>query len=109
MTRQTLHRRFLATTAWAETATLVILLVNIATVHDQFVTSAVGRLHGGLYVACAAACVAARWVRGWSWPLVVVTLLPAIGPVVALERLRREERTGTAGPDAEVQVAGRTA
>ena len=109
MTRQTLHRRFLATTAWAETATLVILLVNIATVHDQLVTSAVGRLHGGLYVACGAACVAARWLRRWSWPLVALTLLPAVGPVIALERLRREEGAGTHGPDAEVQPAGRTA
>ena len=53
-------------------------------------TSTVGPLHGALYLLCCAAVVAARWVRGWSWLLVVAGLLPAVGAVVALEVLRRE-------------------
>ncbi|WP_380169347.1 DUF3817 domain-containing protein [Jannaschia sp. R86511] len=84
------HRLVLAWTAWAETATLVVLLVNVVTVHSELVTSTVGPVHGGLYLLCSAAVVAARWVRGWSWPLVLVGLLPAVGAVVALEALRRE-------------------
>lgn len=84
------HQVLLAATAWAETATLVVLLVNIVTVHSEPVTSTVGPLHGGLYLLCSAAVVAARWVRGWSWLLVAVGLLPAVGAVIALEKLRRE-------------------
>ncbi len=84
------HQLVLAVTAWAETATLVVLLVNIVTVHSELVTSTVGPLHGGLYLLCSAAVVAARWVRGWSWLLVLVGLLPAVGAVIALEKLRRE-------------------
>lgn len=84
------HQLVLAVTAWAETATLVVLLVNIVTVHSELVTSTVGPLHGALYLLCSAAVVAARWVRGWSWWLVLVGLLPAVGAVIALEKLRRE-------------------
>lgn len=80
----------LAVTAWAETATLVVLLVNLLTVHADAVTSSVGPLHGGLYLVCCAAVVAMRWVRGWSWLVVGLGLLPAVGAVVALEALRRD-------------------
>ncbi len=101
------HRLLLLGTAWAETATLTILLVNIATVHAPAVTSIVGRVHGGLFVVCAAACVVAHWWRGWSWPFVVATLLPAVGPVLAIEKVRREDRVrATAGP-APVEVPAR--
>lgn len=80
----------LLATAWAETATLVVLLVNIVTVHAKAVTGVVGPLHGGLYLLCCAAVVAMRWVRGWSWLVVALGLLPAVGAVVALEALRRD-------------------
>ena len=80
----------LAVLAWAETATLVVLLVNLATVHAEAVTGSVGPLHGGLYVLCSLAVVAMRWVRGWSWLTVALGLLPAVGAVVALEVQRRD-------------------
>jgi len=80
----------LAVLAWAETATLVVLLVNIVTVHAESVTGTVGPLHGGLYVLCSLAVVTMRWVRGWSWVTVVLGLLPAVGAIVALELLRRD-------------------
>jgi hypothetical protein len=96
------HRLLLLGTAWAETTTLAILLVNIATVHAPAVTSVVGRLHGGLFVVCAAACVLAQRWRGWSWPFVVATLLPAIGPVLAIEKVRREDRARAAADPAPV-------
>ncbi len=98
------HRLLLLGTAWAETVTLAVLLVNIATVHAPAVTSVVGRVHGGLYVACAVACVVAHRWRGWSWPFVVVTLLPAVGPVLALEKVRREDRARTVAGRAPVEV-----
>lgn len=82
--------RVLAVTAWAETATLVVLLLNVVTVHAEAVTSTVGPLHGGLYLLCCAAVVAMRWVRGWSWLVVALGLLPAVGALVALEALRRD-------------------
>ncbi len=84
--------RVLEVTAWAETATLVVLLLNIVTVHADAVTSTVGPLHGGLYLLCCAAVVAMRWVRGWSWLVVSLGLLPAVGALVALESLRRDRR-----------------
>lgn len=82
----------LAVTAWAETVTLVVLLVNIATVHAESVTGTVGPLHGGLYVLCSLAVLAMRWVRGWSWLVVALGLLPAVGAVIALEVLRRDRK-----------------
>lgn len=82
----------LTVTVWAETVTLVVLLLNIVTVHADAITSTVGPLHGGLYVLCSAAVVAMRWVRGWSWLVVALGLLPAVGALVALEVLRRDHR-----------------
>ena len=80
----------LAVLAWAETATLVVLLVNIVTVHAESVTGTVGPLHGGLYVLCSLGVVAMRWVRGWSWLTVVLAVLPAVGAILALELMRRD-------------------
>ena len=88
----TLVDRVVLITAWAETATLVVLLVNILTVHSEQVTGTVGPVHGGLYLLCCAAVAAMRWVRGWSWLVVVLGLLPAVGAVLALEALRRDRR-----------------
>lgn len=84
--------RLLVATAWAETVTLVVLLVNVATVHAEEVTGSVGPLHGGLYLMCCAAVVGMRWVRGWSWLVVALGLLPAVGALIALEALRRDRR-----------------
>lgn len=84
--------RLLVVTAWAETVTLVVLLVNVVTVHAELVTGTVGPLHGGLYLLCSAAVVGMRWVRGWSWLVVALGLLPAVGALVALEALRRDRR-----------------
>ena len=85
--------RLLVVTAWAETITLVVLLVNIATVHTEAVTASVGPAHGALYLLCCAAVVGMRWVRGWSWLVVALGLLPAVGALIALEVLRRDRRT----------------
>ena len=90
--RRHAHRLVLQWSAWAETVTLLVLLVNLVTVQAEAVTSGVGPVHGGLYLLCSAAVVLARPVRGWSWLLVLTGLLPAVGAVIALEKLRRESR-----------------
>lgn len=84
------HGTLLRIVAWLETATLVILVGNLLTVHAGAVTHSVGPLHGGLYVVCAVGAVAARWLRLWSWPMVIVSILPAIGGLFVIERLRRD-------------------
>jgi hypothetical protein len=56
------------------------------------VTGAVGPVHGGLYLLCAAGALAARRLRGWSWATVVACLLPAVGGIFVTEILRREAR-----------------
>lgn len=88
--------RLLVVTAWAETVTLVVLLVNVVTVHAEWVTGSVGPLHGGLYLLCCAAVVGMRRLRGWSWLVVALGLLPAVGALVALEALRRDRQAATA-------------
>lgn len=76
--------------AVAETVTLVVLLVNLATSHTEAITATVGPLHGLLYLVAGAATVLARWTRRWPWWFVALGLLPAAGAVLVLERLRRE-------------------
>ncbi|MEV0819694.1 hypothetical protein [Nonomuraea rubra] len=70
----------------AETLSLAVLLANLFTVHVEGVSSLVGPLHGGAYLAVIACTVlvpgsasaGARW-RAW---------IPVIGGLLAVRRLR---------------------
>ncbi|SPL96552.1 unnamed protein product [[Actinomadura] parvosata subsp. kistnae] len=69
-----------------ETLSLAVLLVNLVTVHLKAVSSLVGPVHGGAYLAVIActvlvpgsAATGARW-RAW---------IPAVGGLLAVRRLR---------------------
>lgn len=87
--------RLLRVAAATEAATLLILLVNLATAHVPAVAAAVGPVHGAAYLAAIVAALltpdapaAARW---WA-------ALPGVGGLLALRRLGRG--TGAATPPA---------
>lgn len=70
-----------------ETLTLVVLLVNLVTVHDDRVTSTVGPIHGLLYVAVI---IAVLLVPGLSNATRMIAAIPAVGAPWAAWRMRRE-------------------
>ena len=70
-----------------ETATLVVLLVNLLTAHDEGVTSTVGPIHGLLYVAVI---IVALLLPGLSNRTRLIAAIPAIGAPWAAWLLRRE-------------------
>lgn len=70
--------------AAAEALTLVLLLVNLATVHAPELSSLLGPVHGTAYLITIAAAVTAIPARA-RW----LSLIPGIGGVLALSRLPR--------------------
>ncbi|MFE9818694.1 DUF3817 domain-containing protein [Streptomyces sp. NPDC005773] len=78
--------RSLRVAAAVEAVSLVVLLANVLTVHAEPVSSLCGPLHGTAYlvaialtwVAPGAASSGARWTA----------LIPGVGAMVALRRLR---------------------
>ncbi|GAA2115378.1 hypothetical protein [Actinomadura alba] len=79
-----------------EAASLAVLLVNLFTVHAQVITSLGGPLHGTAYLVViaitlltpAAASTGAR----------ALALVPGIGGLLALRRIRRHTRRCARGP-----------
>jgi hypothetical protein len=79
--------RLLRLAAAVEAVTLLLLLVNLATVHVPAVAGVVGPLHGAAYLTAIVATLlnpdapaAARW---WA-------VLPGVGGLLAVRRLGRE-------------------
>ena len=79
--------RLLRVAAATEAVTLLILLVNLATLHVPTVAGAIGPVHGAAYLAAIVATLlipdaptAARW---WA-------VLPGVGGLLALRRLGQE-------------------
>jgi hypothetical protein len=73
--------RALKIAAAAEVLTLALLLLNLATIHAQGVSSLVGPLHGTAYLITIAMALAtiptrARWL----------SVIPGVGGLLALSR-----------------------
>ncbi|MFD0690515.1 hypothetical protein [Actinomadura fibrosa] len=80
--------RALRTAAAVEAASLAVLLGNLFTVHARAVSSLVGPLHGTAYVAVIAATLLLPAAsRGTKW----ISVVPGVGGLLALRRLRRTE------------------
>lgn len=99
--------RTLRIAAAVEAASLVVLLVNVFTVHAEPITSLGGPAHGTAYLVAiamtwsisAAAGTGARWLA----------LIPGIGAMLALRRLGNEPvdaGPGAPGPAREVRRSG---
>ncbi|MCI0384045.1 hypothetical protein LJ221_06485 [Streptomyces sp. CNQ085] len=76
--------RILRIAAGAEAATLAVLLANLLTVHARPVTSLAGPLHGTAYLVVIAAAWQTTTAAGARW----YALVPGIGGLLALRRLR---------------------
>jgi hypothetical protein len=72
-----------------ELLSVVVLLVNLATVHVEGVASALGPTHGALYLAVA---VTALLGQGLLPRTRVLALVPVLGGVFTLMNVRREAR-----------------
>ena len=79
------RHRLLDLLALAETATLVILLVNLVTAHAHGVTASVGPLHGVLYVAVVVLALFDSRLHGWHR---LIAIIPGIGAPILLWLLR---------------------
>ena len=76
--------KWLRRVAWAETASLLALLVNLATVHVAEVAALLGPLHGCCYLATICTALLVPLPR----PAVWLTLVPGIGGLLALRAAR---------------------
>ena len=86
--------RWLAISSLVETVSLVVLLVNLATVHVTQVASVAGPVHGFAYLAT----IATAFLLPLGTRTRLLTLIPAVGGLLALARARRprsEARTGS--------------
>lgn len=72
-----------------ELASIVVLLANLWTLHLDAVTSAIGPIHGGLYLAVA---VTALLGRGLLLRTRLLALIPVLGGIFTLVNVRREAR-----------------
>ena len=73
-------RRWLSIATAAEVASLVALLLNLATVHLPAVASALGPVHGFCYLAT----IALAWQLPVPTPVRLRSLVPAVGGLLVL-------------------------
>ena len=69
---------------------MLVLLGNLATVHDPAVTRILGPLHGALYLTVA---VTAMLGRGLAMRTRVGALVPVLSGPLTMVNVRREVRT----------------
>ncbi|MFG1689390.1 DUF3817 domain-containing protein [Nonomuraea sp. NPDC049269] len=82
--------RTLRIAAGVETASLLVLLVNLFTTHSKAITSLVGPLHGTAYlVVISAALLAPATASSGARRCAAI---PAIGGLLALWQLRERSR-----------------
>jgi hypothetical protein len=74
--------RWLRLASWVETVSLLVLLVNLATAHASAVASLMGPVHGTAYLTTIAAALLLPLPRGTR----LLTLVPAVGGLLALRR-----------------------
>jgi hypothetical protein len=72
-----------------ELASVLVLFGNLATVHNEAVASAVGPLHGMVYLAVVVTALAVARGRHRVW---LLALVPAVGGLLA-ERAARSPRS----------------
>lgn len=79
--------RWLARVAVLETASLAVLLANRFTVHLDPVTSLMGPIHGGLYLAV----IAAAFLAPIRLPMraKLLAIVPVVGGLLAVAYVRR--------------------
>ncbi len=77
--------RWMAVVSLVETVSLVVLLANLATVHVPQVASVLGPVHGFAYLAT----IATAFLLPVDTRTRLLTLVPAIGGLLALSRARR--------------------
>ena len=85
MSEQKLRRLF-DWLAVAETVTLIVLLVNLATSHAKSVTSTVGPIHGVFYIMVI---IVALLIPQLPNRIRLVAAIPAIGAPLAAWLMRR--------------------
>jgi hypothetical protein len=78
-----------------EILTLAVLLGNLATVHLPEITSAVGPIHGSVYLLVV---IAALTVSGAPLRPRLYALVPAVGGLLATRSLGRHRPSGPARP-----------
>lgn len=95
--------RWLTRVAVLETASLAVLLANRFTVHLDAITSLMGPVHGGLYLAViAAACLAPIRTPGR-----LLAVVPVVGGLLAVAYARRRP-LATTGPGSASSDAARS-
>jgi hypothetical protein len=72
-----------------ELLSIAVLLLNLLTVHVDGVASALGPIHGALYLAVA---VTALFGRDLMLRTRLMALIPVLGGVLTLMNVRREAR-----------------
>ncbi|TYP89092.1 DUF3817 domain-containing protein [Blastococcus xanthinilyticus] len=73
-------QRWLVVAATVETATLVLLLANLATVHVPSVASALGPVHGFCYLVV----IALAWQLPAPTRVRALSLVPAVGGLLVV-------------------------
>ncbi len=73
-----------------ELLSVLALFLNVATVHDDTVTSLLGPTHGALYLAVA---TTALFGRGLAMPTRVWALVPLLSGPMTIVNVRREAST----------------
>ncbi len=81
-------RLALRTAAVVEPLTLLVLLVNLATVHAGGVAAAVGPLHGTAYLVA----IAATWAGDHPTRVRLLAWIPAVGAALAVRAGARGRR-----------------
>ena len=79
--------RWLGWAALVETVSLAVLVINLVTVHHPLVTSTMGPVHGFAYLATIAVAFLLPLTTGTR----LLTLVPAVGGVLALRRAHRRQ------------------
>ncbi|MFS8201107.1 DUF3817 domain-containing protein [Streptomyces sp. CWNU-52B] len=93
--------------AAVEAASLLILLVNVFTVHARPVTSLGGPVHGTAYLVVIATTFSAT-VAGASAGTRWRSFVPGVGGMLVLQRLRRRPEAARAPGRDAVREEGRT-
>ncbi|GGS89565.1 hypothetical protein GCM10010156_54980 [Planobispora rosea] len=83
--------RVLRIAATAEAVSITVLLANLLTIHAKTITSVTGPLHGLAYVTVIATASMAQTTTGARR----LALLPGVGGLLALRRLRSRPPTRT--------------
>ncbi|MDQ0771945.1 hypothetical protein QF026_000411 [Streptomyces aurantiacus] len=99
--------RALRVAAVVEAASLLILFINLFTLHAEPITSLGGPVHGTAYLIVIALTFSAT-VRGASAGARRRSFVPGVGGMLVLQRLRRRPEAVKAPAESAVREGGRT-